>query len=244
MINGIYAAVLGSRMESLRLDVVANNIANADTPGFKADYPIFKTNYAYLSDNAYDGYRQAMKDVRSFYNSKSSMQPGPIHYTGRKGDVAIDGSGFFTVQSPQGEAYTRAGDFRTNVEGTITTAGGMPVLGEGGPITVDAGQEFTVGQDGTVYVGTEAVDKLRVADFDPSSLTKIGSNLFIKQAGAAERPDPEYTILGESLESSNVNVVRQMASMVTAGRQFEAYQKAIKLLDDTNSRSSNSLGKI
>jgi flagellar basal-body rod protein FlgF len=244
MSNAVYAAVLGARVESMRMDVVANNVANADTPGFKADYAVFKNSIDLLSKDGAKALGKASADINTFFDTTSSLRTGPIHNTGRKTDVAIDGDGFFVVQTPQGELYTRAGNFRTDLDGNLITASGDLVMGEGGPISVDPAKEISFGANGTVYAGAEAVDKLRIVDFERSDVKKAGTNQFTSVPEAEEKPEPKYTIIPEALEGSNVNVVREMSAMVTCGRQFEAYQRAIKLLDDVNSRSTNSLGRV
>lgn len=244
MTNGIYAAVLGSRIEAMRLDVIANNMANSETPGYRTDIPYFKAQTDFISDSSFDGSRKDVSGAGDNSGSKCNFQTGPIRHTGRKADIAIEGAGFFVVQTPQGEAYTRGGNFRTNLDGSLITAGGDQIMGEGGPITIEQGLDFSFGEDGTIYVGEEAIDKLRVVDFETGVLTKSGGNLFTKSGGGGEKPDPKYTIIPEALEGSNVNVVKEMASMITAGRQFEAYQRVIKALDEINSRSSSALGKI
>jgi flagellar basal-body rod protein FlgF len=244
MTNAVYAAVLGARVESMRMDVVANNVANADTPGFKADYAVFKNSLDFLSKNGAKSLGKAGNDISTFFDTTSSLRTGPIHSTGRKTDVAIDGDGFFVVQTPQGELYTRAGNFRTDLTGNLITSSGDLVMGDGGPIMVDPAKEISFGGDGTVYAGAEAVDKLRIVDFDRSDLKKNGTNQFTTVQDAVEKAEPQFTIIPEALEGSNVNVVREMSAMVNCGRQFEAYQRAIKLLDDVNSRSTNTLGRV
>jgi len=246
MNNAIYAAVLGSRIETMRMDVVANNVANVDTPGFKADYAVFKNNLDYVSGNG-KGLKLIGREgagINTYFSAEPSLVTGPIHATGRKTDVAIDGDGFFVVQSAKGEAYTRAGNFKLDINGNLITSSGDLVMGDGGPIAIDPAKEISFGADGTVYSGTQSVDKLRIVDFERSALKKAGTNLFAKDARAMEKPDPKFQIVPEALEGSNVNAVREMSAMLTSGRQFEAYQKAIKMMDDINSKSTNTLGRL
>ncbi len=244
MSNAIWAAVLGSRIETQRLDVVANNLANADSPGFKADASIFQSHLDYISRRDFDLSRKSLKNINRYFDTATDQTPGPIISTGRSGDMAIEGSGYFVVQSQRGEAYTRAGNFRLDVEGNLVTASGAQVLGQGGPITLPPGADFEVRNDGTIVVGAEEIDRVRVEDVqDPRQLRKMGGSLFVKSATAAVNAEPEFQIVDKALEGSNVNVMREMASMVTAGRQYEAFQAAIRTIGQVNSRAGETLAK-
>ncbi|MCC6158392.1 MAG: flagellar basal-body rod protein FlgF [Deltaproteobacteria bacterium] len=244
MSNAMWAAVLGSRIETQRLDVVANNLANADTAGFKADASVFQSHLDYISRRDFDFSRRSLKNINRYLDSATDQNPGPIMSTGRAGDLAIEGSGYFVVQSERGEAYTRAGNFRLDIEGNLVTASGDPVLGQGGPITLPVGAEFEVRSDGTIVVGAEEIDRVRIEDVqDPRQLRKMGASLFVKSASAAINAEPDYQIIDKALEGSNVNVMREMAVMVTAGRQYEAFQAAIRTMSQVNSRAGETLAK-
>lgn len=243
MNNAIYAAVLGTRIESFRLDVVANNIANAGTPGYKSETPSFLSHLDYLSRPEYDASRKALKDVSKYFSTTSRFTAGPVRYTGRETDLAIEGEGFFVLETPRGEAYTRAGNFHVDAEGNLVNSAGYPILGEGGPITVDPSEVFIVTEEGAVFSGSDQVDVLRVVDFNNAGgLKKLAGNVFINPGSAAQKPEPRFSIVQNALEGSNVNVMRQMTAMVSAGRRFEAYTRVIRLVDDINSRATQSLG--
>ncbi|MCZ7587072.1 MAG: flagellar basal-body rod protein FlgF [Deltaproteobacteria bacterium] len=245
MTNGIYSAVLGARVQDMRLDVIANNVANADTPGFRRDVPVFSTQTEYLPDKRFDRDRASLGDANRFFAAVPSFQPGPVHHTGRMGDMAIEGDGFFVVMTPNGEAYTRGGAFQVDPQGYLATGQGYQVMGQGGPIQVEPGAEFTVGTDGTINVGDQSVDKLRIAAFEERvSASKMGKSLLVAAPDAEMVENPEFTIVDRALEGSNVNIVREMADMIAAGRQFEAYQRTIRMFDEINKSSSQSLGRI
>ncbi|MCB9478831.1 MAG: flagellar basal-body rod protein FlgF [Deltaproteobacteria bacterium] len=245
MNNGVYAAVLGSRMENFRMDVIANNLANADTVGFKAEVPRFQQHLDYLREDFSNAATNGTNDVGAYFQSVGRFEPGSIKTTGRMGDAAIDGDGFFVVQTPDGgQAFTRAGNFRINEEGNLTTSAGLPVMGDGGEITVGDAAEFHVEKDGTVIADGAAIGQLQIVGVEnPESLQKRGANLLVPTQGTQINEEPEFQIIGEALEGSNVNVIREMTTMVTAGRQFEAYQRTIKMMDELNQRST-SLGRI
>ncbi len=244
MNNSIYAAVLGSRIEAFRLDVTANNLANATTPGFKSEAALFQTHLDYISKKEFDSNRNALDNAGKYLSTAGRFSPGPMQQSGREFDLAIDGDGFFAVQTPKGEGYTRAGNFQLDTEGNLITPTGYPVLGEGGPITVDTSKDFIVSEDGTVFSGGAQVDRLRLVDVaDKAGLQRVGSNIFTSRSGAAAESEESKVIQG-ALEGSNVNVMREMGTMVTAGRNFEAYARVISLVNDINSRSATSLGTM
>ncbi|MBZ0272069.1 flagellar basal-body rod protein FlgF [bacterium] len=243
MTNGIYAAVLGARIEGTRLDVIANNVANAGTPGFRADRALFSTHLDFVSDDKFNKFRKTLDNVGRYFQTASTFTSGPIQFTGREGDAAIEGEGYFVLQGPNGDIYTRAGNFRVDTDGTLRSASGFAVMGEGGPITVDPTRDLSFGPDGAVFSGGEQVDRLRVAAFeDQRLLRKAGGTGFTGDA-AAPKADPEFTVVNGALEGSNVNVMREMAGMVTTSRQYESYQRTIKMIDEVNGRAT-SLGRI
>lgn len=245
MNNGIWAAVLGSRIETQRLDVVANNIANADSPGYKSDISVFRNHLDYISQKQYDASRSTLTDINRYLGTATRFDQGEIRATGRMGDVAIDGDGYFVVQSVAGEAYTRAGSFRADTEGNLITASGDLVMGEGGPIAIPPGADFEVRSDGTVVAGAEELDRLRIESVqDPRTLEKIGGNLFRKSATSVVDAEPDFVLLDQALEGSNVSVVREMVTMVAAGRQFEAYQSAIRTMNDVNAKAGDTLARV
>ncbi len=245
MNNAIYSAVLGSRIEMFRLDVVANNVANASTPGYKADIPVFSAHLDHISKSEFNPYRQALKNVNDYFETSCRFTPGDIMHTGRQFDMALEGDGFFVVQTPRGEGFTRAGNFQIDTDGNLITTKGYSVMGDGGAIVIDTSKEITVTKDGTIFAGTEELDRFRVVDFsNKGGLRKIAGGAFINSAGATAIADPNFTVTQGFLEGSNINPVREMAALVMTGRQFEVFQKTITLVDGINSRATQTLGNI
>ncbi len=245
MNNAIYAAVLGARYELFRLDVISNNLANASTPGYRSDVPVFSSQLDYVSRPEYNASRQAMGNVNELMGASPRFSEGAIQSTGRDLDVALTGDGFFVVNTDQGEAYTRAGNFQVDTEGNLVTTKGYSVMGQGGAIVIDPSRKITISSDGTIYADDEEIDRLMVADFrDKNRLQKIGGGVFTNPGGAVVNDEPAYSISQGFLENSNVNPVREMAALVTAGRQFSALQKVVRLVNEINSRATQNLGNL
>lgn len=210
-----------------QMDVVANNVANINTTGYKADQSLFQE---YLQSGAHED-NFITRDRRvSFVHDRGTYHdfaPGPTEQTKNPLDVAIDGSAFLVVQTPAGERYTRDGQLQINQAGQLVTASGNPVLGTGGPIVFQPGdKEISISSDGGVSVleGANKIDslrgKLRLVSFaQPQSLTKEGSNLYSAGAGAGQ-PDVTARVRQGYIEKSNVNSVAEMSRMIEVTRAY------------------------
>jgi flagellar basal body rod protein FlgG len=171
------------------------------------------------------------------------MRPGEVVDTGRDLDIALGGSGFLTVQTPQGTRYTRNGHLMRATDGSLTTADGSPVMGEKGPIKLGPG-EVHFEQDGTVRAGSTVAGKLAVVEFDNAkSLVREGAALMRADAQTPKAVAiPE--VHGGSLENSNVSTVERIAELTNVARTFEALQKAISvMLNDVDGKTIDSLGR-
>jgi flagellar basal-body rod protein FlgG len=237
MISGLYTAASGMAAHELKLDLLANNLANADTPGFKADLATIG-----LSDASPDGMRSSSSSWSTVVADRGGLDPSPgiLKPTGNPLDIAILGRGLFVVQTSQGERYTRAGSFTRDSDGFLTTPQGFRVLGTSGPIRVpEKGLEV----DARGRLADGASFRL-VAGPDGSGLVKEGANLFAVAPGARRPADlPEATVVQGQLESSNVNVIRTMVEMLAAVRTYEAYQRTIQALNDTAGQAINDVGR-
>jgi flagellar basal-body rod protein FlgF len=227
----------------LRQEILANDLANASTSGFKRDglsvagqpVPPAEPIFAMLGMTPNDHYT-----VRQW----TDYSPGPIHDTGRSLDVAIDGPGFFVVQTPQGLRYTRSGGLTVDRAGLLTTDAGYPIMGGGGPIAVKStGLSFSA--TGDIYDGSEILDTLRVVDFPrPYRLQKQGDGLFAPVGpAAAPAAASDYRIVGGAIEGSNVDPVRTMVEMIELFRSYESAQRAIQSADETE-RRANDIGRV
>jgi flagellar basal-body rod protein FlgF len=214
------------------LDVVANNIANLNTSGYKTNGAIFEE---YISRTA-RGDGASRNDTRvSFVRDRATwtdLSQGPMERTGNPLDVALDGRGFLTVQTPRGERYTRNGGFQINAQGQLVTTEGFQVLGEAGPITFQpTDKDISISREGVITVreGDEARTesqrgKLRVVDFDnPGRLQKDGNGTFLAPAGVnaiVPEVDKRAAVLQGIIEKSNVRGVVEMTRMIEVTRTY------------------------
>ena len=234
MIQSLYTAASGMVAHQSRMDVLANNLANVDTPGFKADLVTIDQSVI-----PQDGLSESIPVMSTVEVGRLGLNaaPGALKPTGNSLDLAIVGPGLFVVETPQGERYTRAGNFTRDAEGFLATPDGYRVLGTGGPVQVpDAG--LVVDAGGRLGGG----QALRIAN--GADLVKTGSNLFAPSEGGQPPADlPEGTVIQGQVESSNVNVVMTMVEMLATMRTYEAYQKTIQALDQTVGQAANDLGR-
>ncbi len=221
----IYLSMSGAKATLQRQDVLANNLANASTNGFRAEMAAFRA-VPVLGDGA--STRVYALETTLGYDAT----PGPVQSTGRSLDVAMAGNGWLAVQGLDGtEAYTRAGALQLDSAGQLVTPGGLPVLGDGGPITLPAGASVTVAADGTVMstVGEgrpQAAGRLKLVT--PEAPLVRGNDGLFRGADGDLPADPAARLQSGALEGSNVNPVEAMVSMISAARQFEHQMKMLK----------------
>jgi len=225
----IYTALSGARAALQRQDLLANNLANVSTTGFRAEMQAFRA-VPVRGDGA---------STRAFAAETTlgmDTSPGPIQTTGRALDVAAQGNAWFAVQALDGtEAYTRAGAFEVNAEGQLVTPAGLPVLGDGGPITLPLNAQVDVATDGSISatVGNglpQQVGRLKLV-VPETPLQRGEDGLFRSDQGelpaeAAARVQPG------ALEGSNVSAIETMVAMISAARQFEQQMKALKSAEE------------
>lgn len=249
MIRGWYTGASGMNAQQNRLNTISNNLANVDTAGFKRDITVSKSfPELLLRRTNYDGVYEipngsGSADVAPVIGkiglgvetneNYTDFEQGSFKYTNTQTDTALSGKGFYAVQTPYGERYTRNGDFFIGKEGILETKEGYPVLGEKGFIYVED-DKFTVNQDGVLYSQetSEEIDRFKVVRFDNERyLKKMGSSLYIDTeisgpAHIAEGDERPQFLQGYS-ETSNVNVVNEMVQMIEVNRAYEANQKTI-----------------
>lgn len=236
-----------------QLGVVANNIANVNTTGYKSDTAIFEE---YLGSSAHiDDF--AGNDRRlSFVQDRATVHDfgqGPVERTGNPLDLALDGRAFFVVQVNGEERYTRNGTFQINAQGQLVTNDGHAVLGTNGPITFQRGdQDIAIASDGTITVregNNTDVDsnrgKLRIVSFEePQTLSKQGANLFVATNGAAAQPAVNASIRQGMIEKSNVSGVAEMSRMIEVMRAYTGIANAIQQLNDVRKGSIERLADV
>jgi len=232
--SDLYIAASGAVARMRQLDVLANDLANAETPGFKRQTPVFEAVLqSALVDG--DGHRQPGAPGRSFVGAadlRTDLSPGPVKRTGRPLDVAIQGEGFLVVETPRGERYTRAGALEIRPDRVLSTPDGLPVLGEGGPLVVGT-PGTQIGPDGSLRTPDgQVLGRLRVVEFDaPGRLTREGAGLFAAPEDEVPRDVERPAFLPGSLEGSNVDPVAAMARLVVLQRAFQSNLKALEADD-------------
>jgi len=225
MFNGIYSSASAMEIESLRHEIVANNLANVNSPGFRRTLLAISSREGNLATGLRGG-KPAETHV--------DFTQGPIMDTSRTLDVAISGDGFFVVETPDGPRYTRNGSFHMNSESQLVTGQGYPVTG-GGPISIPgdvAISTVTIGPDGTVRGNGSELGKLDIVKFaDNSVLKPTKSSMFEAPENAATEPSDAVLMQG-SLEGSNASIVHEMVAMIIGMRHFEAAQQSLKSISD------------
>jgi flagellar basal-body rod protein FlgG len=222
-------------MEASRLDIIANNLANVNTPGFRRDIALYRS----LSDQLIirrDAQQAPIGAIAmgAFLDAVfSTPNSGPLQRTGNALDVALLGDVYLAVATPAGQRYTRHGGLKLGSDGTLVTASGDPVLGENGPIAVSGGQ-VEIRPDGTVWVDGVESDRLRLVSFaDASALVKEGRNLLASTAASGPSiPAPAGRVEPGFLELSNVDPVRELVAMITVMRAYEASKQALRAQDE------------
>jgi flagellar basal-body rod protein FlgF len=239
--RGLFAAASGMLADQIRQDVIANNLANATTAGFKGDTAVGEAFPSLLINQLQTGATIGKLGLGSRITEiATDGSQGALRQTGNTYDLAIAGDGWFSVQGPNGVAYTRNGAFTTDAKGQLVTADAQPVLDDGGrPITV--GNKATISPDGRVSVDGRQVAKLAVTVLDPKRLHKLGDNLY---TGTVQKGADPGRVEQGFLEGSNVNSVKEMVDLISTMRSFEAGQKAVQALDDTLGKAVNDVGRI
>ena len=236
------------------LDVVANNIANVNTPGFKADGTMFEEFIGKVARSDMDDLSRRDSRV-SFVRDRatwSDLGQGSMERTGNPTDVAIQGQGFFAVQTPQGERYTRNGAFQINAQGQLVTGDGNPVLGENGPIQFQPNdREIQISGDGTVSVtvpgatGESLRGKLRMVGFDnPGGLQKSGAGNFALANGVNIVPDTTSRFSQGTVEKSNVRSVVEMTRMIEITRTYTQVANMIQAQADLSRSAVDKLAEV
>ena len=237
MIRGIERLAKDMSVRMMRQEAVANNLANATTSGYKTQRPFVSV----LKDAVGASKPAGSGEVAGLYTDFSQ---GPIDRTERTLDVAIEGDGFFVVDTPAGLRYTRSGNLTLSDDGTLVTQAGHPVMGSGGPITI-TGENITITAEGALYAGADEVGVLKIVTFDnPQALVNEG-NMFAGPADEGRQSDMKTTqVIQGALERSNVGTIDEMVEMITLGRGFEAAQKAITMQDESAKQLIDRVGQI
>lgn len=241
MNSGIYPAVSGSLAAMRKLDVISNNLANINTPGYKRDRMTFEAVLAAAGTPT--AVPQSITTQKEYvYIDYAS---GPTSQSGNPLDLALDGDGFFAVTTPEGTAYTRQGNFRSSADGILVTMDGYPIQGTGGASISIKGSHVEIDAKGSVIVDGAEAGTISVVDFEkPYTLTKSGSALFVTSDPQANPQPGKAQVRQGFTEGSNVDSISEMVKMIETNRYFEACSKVIKGFDDIAAKAVNELGKV
>lgn len=256
MVKGLYTAYTGMINEQHRMDVLTNNLANASTVGFKKEGSTsqsFDEVLAYkIKDTTDPNWARPLGDISlgvKIGENYTDYSQGSIRETGNTYDVAISGSGFFTVQftNKKGEQsikYTRDGSFTLNKEGYLVTKDGDFVQGTAGRIRLDPLQPANIDEAGNIYQNNTRVATLDITDFeDYNYLEHYGENYYQTVEGFEEKAG-DYKIVSGYLEMANMSVVTEMVNMISVSRAYETNQKMVQTYDTSLEIAANQLGKV
>jgi flagellar basal-body rod protein FlgF len=234
----IYTVMSGAERALHAQQVHANNLANLDTPGFRADLEL-------AASQAVNGYGYDTRHLSELKANAVSTREGTVKSTGRELDVALQGPGYLAVEDGTGEAYTRAGTLQVDADGALTV-NGRPVLGQGGPIVLPPYTRLEIGSDGSISVQPagetemQVVDQLKLVKADGKDLTKNAAGLIVTRNGQPLDADDSVRVRSGFLEGSNVGAVEEMVATMTINRDFEMQMKLYQAAD-TMTQTGNRL---
>ena len=237
----IYTSLTAMRGSMSRQTAIANNLANAQTPGFRAD--IANAQSLWLDGSGLDARALVSEEVLG-----ADMRAGTVTQTGRDLDIAMQGDALLVVQATNGEeAYTRRGDLQISPSGLLTTGDGHPVQGGQGPVTIPPADAISIDQEGRVWIvpqggdpeNPQEVDRLRLATPTGSEIAKGLDGLFRVKGEGILPDDPEARLLTRSLEGSNVTATSALVEMIEASRSWDTQLKMISDVRDMDSATAN-----
>jgi flagellar basal-body rod protein FlgF len=244
MDSGFYSAFTGLAARMQSLDLLANNLANVNTAGYKAQKEFYRAFAASLSNRSLTPVNQAINDYGLMGGARVDLSSGALQTTGNDTDAALDGTGFFVVNTKGGMRYTRNGNFSLNTSRQLVDSQGNLVQGQGGPIQVPSGK-LTISTDGSVSVDGALVAQLKVVDFAPGTqLSPEGNTNFVAPADANPIPTTAQVRQG-MLEASNSDPVTSAVSLIDLQRNAEMMQRALTIFNtDFNQTAVQELPRV
>lgn len=255
MVRGLYTAWTGMYNEQKRLDVIANNIANSATTGYKQEGVTSQSFDDMLAIKVRDSSAQSDEVIGSMSlgvkigEVYTNYTQGSLRPTNNTYDLAIDGNGLFTVKVTDKQGtdhirYTRAGNFTITQEGYVTDADGNHLQSEAGDLIVPTDAEIVFDADGSVYANGELIDRVSIVDFEDYNYLKKYADTMYEPVEGATQTEATGALRQKYLEQSNVNVVQEMTQMIAITRAYEANQKIVQAMDSTLDQSVNSVGRV
>ena len=244
MDSGYYAACAGLSAQTQALDLIANNVANLNTTGYRGQQPTFRSLVASASGEFANPLNRAINDFNVLGDTRTDLSPGNLQATGNAPDLGIEGDAFFVVQTQAGPAYTRNGNFQISQSGQLMTATGDPVLGEQGPIIVPSGS-LSISADGTISVSGAVAGKVRLVELTPgNSPVAVGTSYYSAPANAWQ-PAAHSSIRQGMLEASNVNPITAVVDLIAVQRRAEMLERAMSAFySNLNKVAANDLPHV
>jgi flagellar basal-body rod protein FlgF/flagellar basal-body rod protein FlgG len=225
------------------LDTIANNLANASTPGYRAEHNVFSALLA-TSGRGGSSFSQAVNNFGILSGTTIDRTQGALQKTGNDLDVAIQGSGFFVVQTAKGAMYTRDGSFRVSASGQLTTAAGDPVLGDRGVLNMLPGP-VSISPDGTISSKGAVAGRLKLVDFKPGTALTSAGGTYYSASEKDATPAIGSSVQQGALENSNVNPVSSVVELITAQRAAEMSQRTLTMFNsEMDKTASQDLPKV
>ncbi len=251
---GAYAIVGSALMQQRRLELLANNLAQINTPGYKADTPIFRVydgeTGAVVSEQ-FNQFETQVVEQSQWQFTHIDFSQGPAQLTNNPLDLALNGDGFFVLQSPAGPRYTRSGSFTLNGQGELIAPQGWPVLGQGEvPIRINNADNTNGGifinYAGQVISNGVVAGQIKIVDFPkPYVLEKKGFSSFAPIDPEAQTTTLQNTKIQQGyVEGSNVNAIGEMTKLIEISRLYESYQKMLQSFDEVDQTAVNDLGNV
>ena len=228
MDSGFYAACTGLIAQADALELTANNLANVSTSGYKGQLEFHRSLEASLGRHRLSALNQAVNDYSVLGGASVDLKPGEFQKTGNALDLAIEGSGFFLVKTPAGTRYTRNGSFHTDATGRLLTATGDQVMGQQGTVELPSGT-ISISADGTVSQQGAVVAQLKLIEFKPGTSFKAEGNSYYSAPAEAELPANDPRLSQGTLESSNMNPVTGVVSLITLQRHAQLLEQAVSI---------------
>lgn len=225
------------------MEVVANNVANVSTAGFKRENPLFEQVLADIDSSDRSGGAAQVAFVRD-WGVLRDLSAGSFEQTGGALDLAIDGNAYFAVQTADGERFTRDGQFKMDLNGRLVTVAGDAVLGEGGPIVIPSNaKDIKIAADGTISTADGQVGRIRLASFENErKLRKEGGNLYVSDDPAL--PAQNARVNQGFVERSNVQGVSEITRMIEISRAYSAVSESLSQTEETLKRAVSKLGEV
>lgn len=243
MDNFIFIAMSGAKENMLNQQLHMNNLANASTTGFQADFAAARSQPVF-------GPGMPSRVYSMTENPGTDFKSGSMISTGNPLDAAITGDGFFAVLDNNGvESYTRAGNFKLTETGMLTTGTGLPVLGDGGPVVIPPAKKIDISPDGTISIvpegaennATAVIGRLKMVKPDLNNMVKNELGLLVQKNGEPAEADAEVRLVSGVVESSNVNAMSEMVNMISLARQYETQVKLMKKAEEMDRASTQLL---